>query len=467
MEWTVDQLQSLQSIEQWKIDCTIKGKNLSDEDRFYVLEGAAGTGKSTVVVEILKVFHGYKIAVAAPTHTAKEVISEMTGRPGLTVHTLLGLRPDLDLAKYNPNNPTYSTQSKEQIGDYDLIVIDEGSMINKSLNSKIRQKAVEYGVLILLIGDSYQLPPVGERLSDVFKYRNKSMLREVVRQKHSSPNQQLLLDARSDIENKSDIVNTVFNKEFEDINSFNDYNKVQGVISTSDQDAFYSKLIELYSDSEAKTNNKFIKTLAFTNAAVEKLNKFIKHRINPSEELISEGDHLLCYKGFMEGKKMVIQNGTTYFIHHLEIVHKKVSMRLYKFYNLMIDTEGKTISILHPDSYADFHTMLEHLFNNAQDNRAWRPYYRFKEQFIVMTAFVHSERIDGYGKSEKLCAKDIDLGYAQTVHKSQGSTYENVAMIYDNFNICSEADDRRRLKYVALSRTKYLNLVYINPKKRR
>ena len=124
MEWTTDQLNALRSIEQWKIDCKKYGDNVTDEDRFYVLEGAAGTGKSTVVIEILKLFHGYKVCVAAPTHTAKEVISEMTGRLGLTVHTLLGLRPDLDLANYDPNNPTYTAQSREQIGDYDFIVID-------------------------------------------------------------------------------------------------------------------------------------------------------------------------------------------------------------------------------------------------------------------------------------------------------------------------------------------------------
>lgn len=465
MEWTLDQVGALQSMGDWQVDCKRKGHNLSDEDRFYVLEGAAGTGKSTVVMEILKLFHGYKICVAAPTHTAKEVISEMTGRPGLTVHTLLGLRPDLDLANYDPNNPTYTAQSREQIGDYDFIVIDEGSMINKQLDRKIREKASQYKVLILIVGDSFQLPPVNEDLSNVFNYKNKSTLREVVRQKNSSPNQQLLLDARSDIEEKKSLLDTRFKEEFEDVNAYNDEGKLQGTINTSNADAFYSKLIELYSDSEAKHNNKFIKTLAFTNAAVENLNVFIKRRINPSEELISEGDHMLAYKTVMKGKTAIIQNGSTYFIHYLEIVEMKISMKLYKFYRIMIDTEGKTIDILHPDSYGQFHHHLEHLYNRGEDNRMWRPYYSFKEQFIVMVGFVHSERVDYKGKPKLLCAKDIDLGYAQTVHKSQGSTYENVGVVYDNFNRCLNPDDRRRLKYVALSRTKYLNLVYTTPKK--
>lgn len=464
MVWTTDQYTAIQDIEQWRIDNRPGSPKATDENRFYVLEGAAGTGKTTVVQELIRLFHGYKLCVAAPTHTAKEVIAEMTGKKGLTVHNLLGLRPDLDLKTYDPANPSYSTQSKEQIADYDIVFIDEGSMVNKALNKKIKEKAVHYRVLVLFIGDSYQLPPVNERLSEVFLYKNKSLLREVVRQQNSNPNQQLLLDARTDIETKSSFIDAKFSAPYNEVNTFNDMHKPQGLIITADKEVFYSKLIELYSDSEAKTNNKFVKTLAFTNTAVEKLNKFIKARINPSESLICENDHLLGYKSVMKGTTLLIQNGTSYYIHHLEIIEIKVSMRLYKFYRVMINTEGKTIDILHPDSYIQFHQTLEHLYERACDNNAWRPFFKFKEQFIVMTAFIHSNRLDRKDNPAVMCQKDIDLGYAQTVHKSQGSTYDNVAIMYENFNVCRDIDDKRRLRYVALSRTRYLNLAFINPK---
>ena len=44
--------------------------------------------------------------------------------------------------------------------------------------------------------------------------------------------------------------------------------------------------------------------------------------------------------------------------------------------------------------------------------------------------------------------------------KPQGSTYNNVAVIYNNIKVCRVEKDRKRLAYVALSRCKYLNLIY-------
>ena len=44
--------------------------------------------------------------------------------------------------------------------------------------------------------------------------------------------------------------------------------------------------------------------------------------------------------------------------------------------------------------------------------------------------------------------------------KPQGSTYNNVAIIYNNIKVCRVEIDRKRLAYVALSRCKYLNLIY-------
>lgn len=44
--------------------------------------------------------------------------------------------------------------------------------------------------------------------------------------------------------------------------------------------------------------------------------------------------------------------------------------------------------------------------------------------------------------------------------KPQGSTYNNVAIIYNNIKVCRNEADRKRLAYVAVSRCKYLNLIY-------
>jgi exodeoxyribonuclease-5 len=67
-----------------------------------------------------------------------------------------------------------------------------------------------------------------------------------------------------------------------------------------------------------------------------------------------------------------------------------------------------------------------------------------------------------YDKNGSLVVKkDIDFGYAMTVHKSQGSTYENVCIIEDNLNRNRKFEERNKLKYVAYSRPTSLAHIYL------
>ena len=69
---------------------------------------------------------------------------------------------------------------------------------------------------------------------------------------------------------------------------------------------------------------------------------------------------------------------------------------------------------------------------------------------------------EAYGKMKKhsLAKKNMDLGYAITVHKSQGSTYGNVYIDYENFSRCFDEPTRRSLTYVAVSRMRNINMIY-------
>lgn len=460
MQWTKDQSQAIDDILEWSL---IPDSKRLTEDRFYTLQGAAGTGKSTVVLEIInKAFSNKRVVVSAPTHTAKDVISEMTNKDGYSVHSLLGLRPNVELETFDPHNPTYNSMAKMKLPEYDVIIVDECSMINKALFKALSDAVIDYNKLLIFVGDAIQLPPINEKISKTFLLKNKSVLEEIVRQKGSNPNHVVLKDAREDAEKQAfelDKRLTVPDKHL----NINKDGRVQGFIITKDKEVFYEKLIELYSDSEAKTNMHYIKTLTYDNRAVENLNSFIKARINPSEAIITEGDYLLGYNTTINpnNNDIVVQNGKEYFVHFIKIVTKKIYKENFKFFRVTADKYGKTIDILHPDSYELFHTMVQNLYNNGINNRKWRPFYAFKENFITMKNFYHDELLDKYGKPQLICKKDIDLGYAMTVHKSQGSTYDNVAVIYSNIKRCYDSPTRKSLAYVALSRTRYLNLIYI------
>ena len=456
LELTDDQEKALKAVYKWtKLNIHVDG-----DDAFFNLYGAAGTGKTTVVKEILKILPG-RVCVAAPTHKAKDVIAEMTNKPGLTLHSLLGLRPNVNIESYNPNNPQYATMAEEKITSFDIIIIDECSMVNRALTRELLKKASQYKRRIIFVGDAYQLPPIGEVKSNTFSVKHTAGLFEVVRQKEGSPNQQLLLDARIDIDKKSNILEEKFKLPMRDVN-INEEGNEQGVIVTADNNEFYQKLISIYNQPEAKQNMNFVKTIAYTNHAVEALNKYIKSRINPHEEVISEGDYLLGYDTVMDNSdKIIVQNSTDYYIHNLYYTEEKIMSKMYRFFNVVVNPAGKTIKILHPDSYADFHEIIQVFYSNAITNRAWRPYYKYLKNFVLLKDFFHETMVDKYGRPEKVAKKNIDLGYAITTHKSQGSTYDNVAIIYSNFAKCLKPQEKKQLTYVALSRTRLLNLVFI------
>ena len=81
---------------------------------------------------------------------------------------------------------------------------------------------------------------------------------------------------------------------------------------------------------------------------------------------------------------------------------------------------------------------------------------------ILSLVLINSIVLENFYNTDNsiLTTKDIDFGYATTIHKAQGSTYNNVAVIYNNIKVCRVEKDRKRLAYVALSRCKYLNLIY-------
>lgn len=420
MDWTRDQLSALDKLEEWLNNSTVQ-----ELDHVFNLAGSAGTGKTTVVKEIIdRLSKRYTFFVSAPTHKAKEVIAAVTGKPGITVHSLLGLRPNLELESFNPNNPQYASLAELLIDKADITIVDECSMINAELFKMLVKKSREYGKRLIFIGDEYQLPPVNEKLSLSFMVPHKAELKEIVRQKGSNPNHIILDKARSDVANNTSNLKNFISLRIGD--TIEDEEGVEeGFIITSSNEEFYNKLIEMYSNSEAKVNLNFIKTLAYTNVAVQAINKYIKDKINPSDTIVSAGDCLLGYKTVMHpiSESIIVQNSMDYRVDSISIQTKKIDYQMYTFLRVYTQqADSGYIDILHPDSYELFGETIERVYIAAKSSRRWRPFYAFREQFILMTDITREIEEMGYGGMEKkkitITKKDIDLGYAMTIHKS-------------------------------------------------
>lgn len=124
------------------------------ENSCMVITGGPGTGKTTIIKTIMSVMHSLaqNIALAAPTGRAAKRMSTVTGFEAKTVHRLLGMKPSDDEAKftYDASNPL----------DADVVIVDEASMLDIQLTYALLQ-AVKPGAKLILCGDADQLPSVG------------------------------------------------------------------------------------------------------------------------------------------------------------------------------------------------------------------------------------------------------------------------------------------------------------------
>jgi exodeoxyribonuclease V alpha subunit len=121
-------------------------------NRFMVLTGGPGTGKTTVTNLICKAFdvRHKRIVLASPTGRAAKRLSEVTGRPAQTVHRLLKFDPGSRGFFHNEQNPL----------ECDVLVADEVSMLDAVLAHNLL-KAVPEGAQVVFVGDADQLPSVG------------------------------------------------------------------------------------------------------------------------------------------------------------------------------------------------------------------------------------------------------------------------------------------------------------------
>ncbi len=124
----------------------------SFNNRVLVMTGGPGTGKTTTIKGIIDLFYnmGMRMSLGAPTGRAAKKLEETTGREAKTIHRLL---------EYNPREGKFFKCADNPISE-DLIIIDEGSMIDTYLLSDLLN-GISVKSRLVIVGDADQLPSVG------------------------------------------------------------------------------------------------------------------------------------------------------------------------------------------------------------------------------------------------------------------------------------------------------------------
>ena len=442
---------SIDDINKEKQDIIIKIMELleSAEPTTICVSGSAGTGKSLLISMIANVMarvHQYGIYLA-PTNKAAKVLRDLFSSENVaTIHSALGLRPSLDITKYDATSMEFAPIGKSIVFEnFDFIVVDECSMVNDDLYQSLVAKAMAAKSSIIFIGDPLQLAPVDQsEKSMAFSCKHKFALKQVFRQKNGSPAIKYI-----DASKKKFIYN--FKPQSNNNGEIKVYDDLRLMLHENIH-KYMTMIDNLYNNGSFKWLD-YVKTLAYTNKRVNELNAVIRNSIFDPNKPFCKGDILMRYgsnrisdSDYMivmdyNGIKSVDWNGINLDFHVLTVKFD-INPNLHEYKILRANN-------VELESALQYLNMLKEKALSAKDKmvkrKRWIEFFYCRDSLNTMN--------DLYLNGELLVAKNIDYGYCMTVHKSQGSTYDNVIIDMENISSCFDKEQKRQLQYVALSRT--------------
>ncbi len=386
-----------------------------------IITGGPGTGKTTTINTIIAYYaqQGLDIMLAAPTGRAAKRMTEATGYEARTIHRLLEVNGRM--SDDNDKGPVHFEKNAENPLEADAIIIDEMSMVDMHLFHALL-KAIVPGMHLILVGDSSQLPSVGPG----------QVLRDLIESKKFST---IVLQKIFRQAEESDIVMNAHRIHRGEPITMDNKSKDFFFLERNNADVIYKHMVQLVRDKlpgYVKAGCFDIQVLTPMKKGplgAETLNGVLQNFLNPPDK--DKREHTYGEKLFREGDKV---------------------MQIRNNYQAEWEVVGK------------FNVVVDHgmgIFNG--DMGIVKEINDYSQELTV--------EYDEHRKVRYPYAQldDIELAYAITIHKSQGSEYPAVVMpllggprMLLNRNLLYTAVTRARGSVVILGSRETVNTMIAN-----
>ena len=437
---------------------------LSDDDfsRFFVLNGYAGTGKTTLIAAIVAALKmlGIKTILLAPTGRAAKVLSQYTSEKALTIHKRI---------YREQTNAQYESKFSLNINrEADaLFIVDEASMLSTGRNSdktifgsgSLLEDLIQYvrsgkRCRLMLVGDSAQLPPVGDDYSpalspaELLPYADVEYqtMDEVVRQEQSSG---ILFNATLV---RCMLENGIYEIPHLDM-GYDDIETVSG-----------GEFLEKLQDCYDKYGRDETIVITRSNKRANRYNEGIRRNTLFAEEEIESGDMLMVVKNNYHYTERIEQCPMS-FIANGDIARLKRIRRFEELYGFRYAN-----AVLEFGDYDNTEIECKVLLDTLNSESPSLTYEQSQQLFSQIEQDYTDikskiKRFKEIRENEYFNALQVKFSYAVTCHKAQGGQWS--AVFIDRFLIGDEpmTKDMLRWLYTAMTRaTEHLFLVNFDDK---
>lgn len=432
----------------------------SSQRKLFILKGYAGTGKTTMIDAVVKflIDVDMKSVLIAPTGRAAKVMSSYSKKPAFTIHKKIYVKRTVDGVSQFVLGQNLHTNT--------IFVVDEASMISSgvTINLGVLGKRaliddlIEYvysgkNCHLMFVGDTAQLPPVGEKTSISLNEEELKIafhfgatysveLTEVVRQAEESG---VLLNATK-------LRKELAKSQFIKLKTSKDVIKVNGY-----------DLAEYLDDAYRQNGEDGVVVLTRSNKNANLYNQHIRNRIFGQEEELESGDRLMVVKNNYfwledDSKMGFIANGDTMRVIR---VGKIWEMYGFRFANIVVDFPD------YPDE-PELETKV--ILDSIMIDSPSLSRVKLKELYAAVSEDYSDEknkrkRLEKVFQDPFFNALQVKFSYAVTCHKSQGGQWPVVFIDQGYLTDEMLGYEHNRWLYTALTRaTEKLYLVNFNQK---